>query len=131
MCVLNVPIPSLTLCTIKLGASPRWQMIYVQKLFMLILFMNKIEYIHVFFFESFLLPECPYIISIYWFYNAFKTVFLFLRMFILGAGSVAEWLSSRASLQRPRVRILGADMAPLVRPCWGGILHPTTRRTCN
>ena len=33
-----------------------------------------------------------------------------------GAGSVAEWLSSRAPLQRPRVRILGADMAPLVRP---------------
>ena len=32
-----------------------------------------------------------------------------------GAGSVAEWLSSCAPLQRPRVRILGADMAPLVR----------------
>ena len=31
-------------------------------------------------------------------------------------GSVAEWLSSRAPLRRPRVRILGADMAPLVRP---------------
>ena len=34
----------------------------------------------------------------------------------LGAGSVAEWLSSRAPLRRPRVRILGMDMAPLVRP---------------
>ena len=33
----------------------------------------------------------------------------------LGAGSVAEWLSSRAPLWWPRVRILGADMAPLVR----------------
>ena len=33
-----------------------------------------------------------------------------------GAGSVAEWLSSRASLRRPRVWILGTDMAPLVRP---------------
>ena len=33
-----------------------------------------------------------------------------------GAGSVAEWLSSHVPLQRPRVRILGTDMAPLVRP---------------
>ena len=36
-----------------------------------------------------------------------------------GAGPVAEWLSSRAPLWRPRVspvRILGADMAPLIRP---------------
>ena len=33
------------------------------------------------------------------------------------AGPVAEWLSSHAPLQRPRVQILGADMAPLVRPC--------------
>ena len=32
-----------------------------------------------------------------------------------GAGPVAEWLSSRAPLQRPRVQILGADMALLVR----------------
>ena len=34
----------------------------------------------------------------------------------IGAASVAEWLSSRTSLRQPRVRILGADMAPLVRP---------------
>ena len=34
----------------------------------------------------------------------------------LAAGSVAEWLSSRAPLRRPRVRLLGADMALLVRP---------------
>ena len=34
-----------------------------------------------------------------------------------GAGSVAEWLSSRTLLRRPRVQILGVDMAPLVRPC--------------
>ena len=32
-----------------------------------------------------------------------------------GAGSVAEWLSSRAPLRQPRAQILGADMAPLVR----------------
>ena len=29
---------------------------------------------------------------------------------------MAEWLSLRALLRRPRVRILGADMALLVRP---------------
>ena len=34
----------------------------------------------------------------------------------MGAGSVAEWLSSCAPLQRPRVQIPGADMAPLIRP---------------
>ena len=33
------------------------------------------------------------------------------------AGSVSEWLSSCAPLWRPRVQILGADMAPpLIRP---------------
>ena len=32
-----------------------------------------------------------------------------------GAGSVAEWLSSRAPLRQPRVQIPGADMEPLVR----------------
>ena len=38
----------------------------------------------------------------------------------LGAGPVAEWVSSRTPLWRPRVSlvwILGADMAPLIRPC--------------
>ena len=39
-----------------------------------------------------------------------------IKKIFLGAGSVAEWLSSRALLRRPRVRILGTDMAPLVRP---------------
>ena len=37
-----------------------------------------------------------------------------------GAGPVAEWLSSRAPLQWPRVvpvRILGADTALLIKPC--------------
>ena len=46
-----------------------------------------------------------------------------------GASLLAEWLSSRAPLQRPRVllvRILGADMAPLIRPCWSGMPHDTT-----
>ena len=36
------------------------------------------------------------------------------------AGPMAEWLSSRALLQWPRVspvQILGADMAPRIRPC--------------
>ena len=35
------------------------------------------------------------------------------------AGPVAEWFSSSAPLQRPRVtpvRILGTDMAPLIKP---------------
>ena len=39
---------------------------------------------------------------------------------VFGAGPVAEWLSSLALLQPPRVspvRILGADMALLIRPC--------------
>ena len=43
-----------------------------------------------------------------------------LKMGLSGAGPVAEWLSLRAPLRWPRVslvRILGADMAPLVRPC--------------
>ena len=38
----------------------------------------------------------------------------------IGAGPLAKWLSLHAGLQRPRaslVQILGADMAPLVRPC--------------
>ena len=46
---------------------------------------------------------------------------LFQKMFCrvirkLGVGSVAEWLSSLALLRKPRIRILGADMAPLGRP---------------
>ena len=45
-----------------------------------------------------------------------EAVVMLNRKVIGGAGSVAEWLSSRAPLRRPRVRILGADMAPLVRP---------------
>ena len=38
------------------------------------------------------------------------------RKFCPGAGSVVEWLSSHTLLQRPRVRILGTNMAPLIRP---------------
>ena len=37
-----------------------------------------------------------------------------------GAGPMAEWLSSHALLQWPRVspiQILGADMAPPIKPC--------------
>ena len=47
---------------------------------------------------------------------------------------VAEWLSLHAPLQRPRVSlvwILGADMTPLIRPCWGSLPYATTRRTHN
>ena len=47
---------------------------------------------------------------------------------------MAEWLSSHASLLWPRVLpvwILGADRALLIRPCWGGIPHATTRRNHN
>ena len=43
-----------------------------------------------------------------------------IKNFMEGARPVAEWLSSCTLLRRPRVslvRILGADMAPLVRPC--------------
>ena len=51
-----------------------------------------------------------------------------------GASPVAEWLSSPAPLQQPRVllvQILGTDMAPLIRPCWGSVPRATTRRTHN
>ena len=37
-----------------------------------------------------------------------------------GAGPVAKWLSLHAPLRQPRVslvRILGVDMAPLIKPC--------------
>ena len=47
---------------------------------------------------------------------------------------MAEWLSSHTLLQWPRVspvQILGTDMAPLIKPCWGGIPHATARRTHN
>ena len=47
---------------------------------------------------------------------------------------MAEWLSPHTLLQRPSVslvRILGADLALLIRPCWGGIPHSTARRTYN
>ena len=45
---------------------------------------------------------------------------------------MAEWLSSRCLLQQPGlslVWILGADLVPLIRPCWGGVPHSTTRGT--
>ena len=45
---------------------------------------------------------------------------------------VAEWLSSRTVLRWPRVssvRILGADLALLIRPCCGSLPHSRTRRT--
>ena len=42
------------------------------------------------------------------------------RRVTVGAGPVAEWVSSRTLLQWPRVspvQILGMDMTPLIRPC--------------
>ena len=47
---------------------------------------------------------------------------------------MAEWVSSRAPLQWPKVspiRILGADMALLVRPCCGGVPHGTEAPTAR
>ena len=35
------------------------------------------------------------------------------------------------SVARPRVQILGADMAPLLGPRWGSVPYATTRRTYN
>ena len=49
-----------------------------------------------------------------------------------GASPVAEWLGSRALLLQPRVlpvRVLGADMALLIGPCWGGVPHATAGGT--
>ena len=51
-----------------------------------------------------------------------------------GAGSMAKWLSLRALLRQPRVSlvpILGADLALLIKPCWGSFPHSRTRRTYN
>ena len=45
---------------------------------------------------------------------------------------MAEWLNLCAPLQRPRVslvRILGANMAPLIGPRWGSVPHATTKNT--
>ena len=56
------------------------------------------------------------------------------KMISSGAGPVAEWLSSCTPLRRPRVslvRILGTDMAPLIRPHRGSVPHATTRSTHN
>ena len=48
-----------------------------------------------------------------------RQVSILLKDMDVGAGPVAEWLSSRTPLRWPRVspvRILGADMAPLIKP---------------
>ena len=49
-------------------------------------------------------------------YVSFTSIKLLKNSNELGAGSTAEWLSSRAPLWWPRVQIVGTDMAPLVRP---------------
>ena len=52
----------------------------------------------------------------------------------MGASPMARCLSSCTPLWWPRVspvQILGADMALLIRPCWGGVPHSTTRGTHN
>ena len=49
----------------------------------------------------------------------------------LEAGPTAQWLSSCALLPRPRVspvQMLGVDLAPLIKPCWGGVPHSGARR---
>ena len=51
-----------------------------------------------------------------------------------GPGPVAECLSSHAPLRRPKVpqvRILGTDMALLVRPRLGGVPHATRTHNQN
>ena len=51
-----------------------------------------------------------------------------------GAGPTAEWLSLYTPLRRPRISpiwILGTDLAPLIKPRWGGVPHSRTRRTYN
>ena len=79
-------------------------------------------YFRVLYWESFLIPALCLEILVFSFIFKSQT---------LGAGSMAKWLSSRTPQWRPRVWILGADMALLFRPRWGGVPHPTTRRTCN
>ena len=54
-----------------------------------------------------------------------------IQEYSIGASPVAEWLRSRALLPRPRVWILGMDMALLTRPCWSGVPHATARWTHN
>ena len=47
---------------------------------------------------------------------------------------MAEQLSSCTSLSWPRVSLVGildTDAAPLIKPCWGGVQHSTTRGTHN
>ena len=47
---------------------------------------------------------------------------------------MAEWLTSRTMFQQPQVLqvwLLGANMAPLVKPCCGGVPRTTTRGTHN
>ena len=62
----------------------------------------------------------------------FYLIIMNFKNLALGAGPMAEWLSSCTPLWRPRVslvRILGVDMALLIRPRWGGIPHAITSRT--
>ena len=63
----------------------------------------------------------PGVVQLFFNYDARKCQvnIIELEKQVLGAGPVAEWLSSRALLQRPRVSsvwILGPDMAPPIRP---------------
>ena len=57
-----------------------------------------------------------------------------LEVFFPGAGPMDKWLSSWApasAAQGFTIRILGEDMAPFMRLCWGGVPRATTRRTHN
>ena len=57
-------------------------------------------------------------------------ILLVIKITNTGAGPVAKWLSSHAPLRQPRVSLvwfLGLDLAPLIKPCWGGIIHSRAR----
>ena len=54
-----------------------------------------------------------------------------LKIITMLGQSMAKWLVSRALLQQPKVsqvRILGADLALLIRPCWGGVPQSRTKK---
>ena len=52
----------------------------------------------------------------------------------MGASPIVQWLGSHALLWRRRVLpvwILGEDLAPLIKPCRGGVPHSRTTRIYN
>ena len=57
----------------------------------------------------------------------------FLKKYFSGwpRGRVVKFTHSASWPRVLPVQILGADTAPLFRPCWGGVPHSTTRGTHN